>query len=287
MKTTKGDMQNSVKCECPCCGGNLWKSATHLPSFIFGESVDIIVCRACGCGATWQPPSLNAMYYQENQSYSNLFTQKEVLYSGFAKSLLKTLDGIIKLENKTLLDVGCGGGFLVQAAADARMVAEGLEANENMVNWARQKGLNVSLGSVRQLKEAGRRYDVVVLSAILEHLDDPHELLQSCREILNIGGVVLVSQASFDGLLPKIFPWGWYGWQPKEHYWHFTPSSFAKLAERAGYTTVKLERCSLYHQWFIKGGVKIIVGRNVATLIARLGSLINRGDSFNTVLKEF
>jgi SAM-dependent methyltransferase len=282
----ENDDVKTAQYECPCCGGGEWRSATHLPSLLFDKSTDIIVCSACSCGATWPPPNLDDRYYQENQGYSDLFSQNEVLYSGFAKDLLKTLDGIIEVEGKALLDVGCGGGFLVQAATDANMIAEGLETNEDLVAWATQKGLSVSAGSVRQLREAGKRYDVIVLSAILEHLDDPRELLQSCRGILKIGGVVLVSQASFDGLLPQIFPWGWYGWQPKEHYWHFTPNSFARIAERSGYRTVKLERCSLHHQWFTKGGTKVIVGRNLATLIARLGDLINRGDSFTAVLME-
>lgn len=279
-------MQDIANHECPCCGRGKWESAARLPAFIFGENIDIIACKACGCAATWPPPSLSTTYYQENQAYSNLFTHKEALYIGFAKSLLQTLRGIIEPERKTLLDVGCGGGFLVQAATDIGMVAEGIEANKTMVAWANQRKLNVSSGNVRLLKETGRRYDVVVLSAILEHIDDPHELLQSCREILNNSGVVLVSQASFDGLLPKVFPWGWYGWQPKEHYWHFTPTSFTKLAASSGYETVKLVRGSLYHPWYSKGGVKIVIGRNMATLLARLGNMLNQGDSFNAVLKR-
>jgi len=219
-------MQAIEKHECPCCGAVNWKSGTHLPEFIFNANVDILYCQDCGCGATWPAPKLGYNYYLENQEYSDLFTQKETLYIEFAKKLLKTLDGIIELENKALLDVGCGGGFLVQSANDIGMIAEGLEANEAMVDWAKQRGLHVSQKSVQNLIDAGKKYDVVVLSAILEHLEDPQELLISCHNLLNNDGVLLVSQASFDGLLPKIFPWGWYGWQPQEHYWHFSPECF-------------------------------------------------------------
>lgn len=277
-------MKQIVKCECPCCQGLEWKARTYLPAFIFGAATSIYGCRFCGCAVTWPPPSLDDNYYQENQRYTDSFTQKEALFRGFARKLLKTLDGIVKLEGKALLDVGCGGGFLVNIANDFGMVAEGIEANESMVAWANQRGLNVSGSDVQQLKDRGKKYDVIVLSAILEHLASPYELLRSCKNILNDGGVVLVSQASYDGLLPQVFPWGWYGWQPKEHYWHFSPLNFIKLAERAGYKSVKLVRDSLHHPWFIKGGVKVVVGRNTAAFIARLGNSIYRGDSFNIVL---
>lgn len=285
METRETKIHQFTECECPCCGGCEWEHANQLPAFIFGVSAEIIVCHSCGCGATWPSPSLRENYYQENQGYSELFTQNAALYNIFAKGLLKSLDGIIDPLGKTMLDIGCGGGFLVQAATDIGMIAEGVEANAEMVGWGKSRGLNVSQLSVEQLKVSGKRFDVIVLSAILEHLKNPHDLLLSCKDILRDGGVVLVSQASFDGLLPRLFAWGWYGWQPQEHFWHFTPKSFNKLAEKSGYRTQKLVRGSLYHQWFGKGGIKVLLGRNTATLLAKLGAMLNRGDSFNAVLK--
>lgn len=278
-------MNDQSQLQCACCGESQWKLTSRLPRFIFGRSADILRCEKCGCGATWPQPQLTAGHYQANEFYSELFSKNRELYETFAQGLLESIRGHAELAGKSLIDIGCGGGFLVRAAKEAGMNAEGIEANANMVAWAREHGLNVLQGDVRQLHEAGRRFDVVVLSAILEHLENPGDLLRQCREILHEDGIVIISQASFDGLLPRVFPWGWYGWQPQEHYWHFTPGCVSLLAQRIGYVPVRIERGSLHHQWFLSGGLKVIIGRNIATLIARVGESVGRGDSFNMVLK--
>lgn len=283
----EASVEDNFQLRCVCCGNNQWAITCRLPGFLFGRPSQILKCQNCGCGATWPPPELSTDHYLENEFYSDLFTQNKERYSAFAKYLLGSIDGLVALEGKSLIDIGCGGGFLVRVAAEAGMIAEGIEANASMVSWARENGLNVSQGDVLQLQESGRHFDVVVLSAILEHLENPGDLLRQCKGILREGGMVVISQASFDGLLPRIFPWGWYGWQPKEHYWHFTPNCFSELAQRAGYRPIKVERGSLHHQWFFSGGLKVVIGRNIATLLAKVGGLIGRGDSFNMVLKEF
>ena len=88
-----------------------------------------------------------------------------------------------------------------------------------------------------------------------------------------------ISQAAYDGLLPKVFPWGWYGWQPQEHFWHFNKRSLQRMTSRAGLEVQRSIRNNLHHPWFKKGSILELVGRNIAALIARVGLAINRGDN--------
>ena len=271
---------------CICCGNRSWVLEHELPPFLFNRRASIYRCIVCGCGCTYPQPPIALSFYEENTQYDALFAGKESLYVEFARQLIRFV-GCGKANEKSLLDVGCGGGFLVQAAIDSGYQAVGLEVNTKMVTWASGKGLPVIQGDVEALvKNSDRLYDVIVLSAILEHLEKPIELLSNCQKILAPDGVIVVSQASYDGLLPKILPWGWYGWQPEQHYWHFTPSSFLEMAGSVGLKAEKMERSSLYHPWFVQGDTKTIIGRNLATLIARIGNAFHKGDSFNVVLRS-
>ena len=90
-------------------------------------------------------------------------------------------------------------------------------------------------------------YDVIVLSSIIEYMEKPLELIAACRKALNPGGVILVYQAIYNGLLPSVLPWGWYGWQPKEHYWHFTDRSLNTLFQKLNYKIIKSKKLSLHH----------------------------------------
>ncbi len=264
---------------CLCCGSASWETYARLPKLIFGKRAMISRCQSCGFGRTVPEPETLVDYYANNDDFVTQLQERCDDYRSFAKSLLADLP-FSTGNGKRLLDVGCGGGFLLEEAQKLGFHAYGVDANATMVRWCHARALNVVLGDVSRL-QCDLRFHVVVVSAVLEHLRDPAGLLLAVSRILEKGGLVLVSQASFDGLLPYIAPWGWYGWQPKEHFWHFTPSSFQKFAERNGFTCASVRR-SLHHSWYWTG--KDIL-RNPLTAIAKLGALRNQGDSFNAILQ--
>lgn len=269
---------------CPCrATQQSWLRVTTLPAFIFGVTAKIVKCSSCGLGRTLPCPRIDHSFYEDNARYIDLFWRRRDLYRSFARQLLSSLEGLVVPTEKRLWDVGCGAGFLIEVAQELGYVAEGMEANTSLVQWCRKRNLQVVQGDVLDTPTQGR-YDVIVLAAILEHLPEPGILLHVCREMLNPGGVVLASQASYDGLLPSVFPWGWYGWQPQEHYWHFDVGSFCRLATQAGFEMTRVVRGTLHHPWFTMGTPKEFVGRNIAASIARIGARVGRGDSFNTVL---
>ncbi len=265
---------------CPCCGSSHWVKKISLPSYLFSRSADIIVCSVCALGATWPPPTSDYDYYQQNQQYVDSFSEKSALFYQFAEKMLDNLQGVVNMSGKRLLDIGCGLGFLVEAAARHGIISEGIEANSNLVSRSISRGLNVSCSTIENLKKDGRKYDFIVFSSVLEHLVHPDIIIQSCKDLLNEGGIIIASQAAYDGLLPNVFPWGWYGWQPKEHYWHFSLRSFFHLAEKSGLRVISYSKDSLYHPYFAHGGLKVLIGRNIAAVIARFGKIINKGDSF-------
>ncbi len=229
-------------------------------------------------------PVLRDEYYKTNSDYTELFANQQLLYRGFAQKLLSAIKERA-LNSSSLLDVGCGGGFLVEVATEMGFEAEGIEENVELVRWCKHRGIKVSNTRLSDLSAGGeKKFDVIVFSAVLEHLQRPEKALLECKKLLNPDGIVLISQASYDGLLPSVFPWGWYGWQPHEHYWHFTPNSLRQMAQQAGFREVFCIRDSLHHAWFLSGELKILIGRNLAAVLARIGARIGRGDSFNMIL---
>jgi SAM-dependent methyltransferase len=269
---------------CPICKENTeWKLVTILPRFLFGLTARIVRCVECGIGKTLPPPQADYAYYEDNLDYLSLFSERTDLYRNFAKRLLSALDGVKLPISKRLLDMGSGGGFLLEVAEELGYESEGIEINAQLVQWCRSRNLRVIQGDVLKTP-IKQRYDVIVASALIEHLPEPEVLFSICKEILNPGGVILMEQASYDGLLPRIFSWGWYGWQPKEHFWHVTPRAFSNMANRSKLRVLRLRRGSLYHPWFLRSSVKNIIGRNIAAVIGRIGHRVGLGDEFDAVL---
>lgn len=229
-------------------------------------------------------PSAQFDHYKNNENYVHQFLTKGHKFLGFARELLSTLEGIITPVGSSLLDVGCGGAFVVETAKEKGFIAQGIEANSALVKFAKNRGLDVENDDICKIKNRKYFYNVIVLSSVLEHVENPINLLMDCKELLAKNGVILISQASYDGLLPRLFPWGWYGWQPQEHYWHFTSKSFSMLVNNSGFNVIKIKRKSLHHPWFSSGPLKILVGRNLAAVLARIGNLIGMPDSFDIII---
>lgn len=82
-----------------------------------------------------------------------------------------------KADPKTVLEVGCGEGFLLNyiAGRDARLRLSGVDLSYAAVHFARDRfALNSGLlvGSVYDLPFRAGVFDLVVCSEVLEHLSD-------------------------------------------------------------------------------------------------------------------
>jgi SAM-dependent methyltransferase len=93
-------------------------------------------------------------------------------------------------EPGSLLDIGCGNGCLMYQARAAGWEVEGLELSDYFASEvAAETGMTVRVGNfLVEDSTSQRRFDVVVLRHVLEHLPDPHVAMQRIRDRLKPGG---------------------------------------------------------------------------------------------------
>lgn len=89
---------------------------------------------------------------------------------------------VTKLRPTSVLEVGCGEGYMLAALADAGLGAElvGVELSATAVADARARlgtRARIEQGDARELGTDGRRFDVVLMLEVLEHLEDPAAML--------------------------------------------------------------------------------------------------------------
>ena len=97
-----------------------------------------------------------------------------------------------------ILDVGCGTGYFIEAAAE-RYEAWGVDPSPAAVEMCRERGLDrVVEGSAYDLSAAeDRRFDAVCFLDVLEHLDDDARALGEGVRLLRPGGVVIATVPAF------------------------------------------------------------------------------------------
>ncbi len=101
------------------------------------------------------------------------------------------------LAEKSVLDVGCGGGIFSEAMASLGAVVTGIDMGEAALGVARlhssESGLrlNYQQATAEQFAETHRgRFDVVTCLELLEHVPDPGSVIGACQNLVKPGGGV-------------------------------------------------------------------------------------------------
>jgi 2-polyprenyl-3-methyl-5-hydroxy-6-metoxy-1,4-benzoquinol methylase len=136
-----------------------------------------------------------------------------------------------------LLDVGCGTGEFLATMKAAGLQVEGLERDERAAAWAREHHqIAVSAGSVEQLSESTRQYDVITLWHVLEHLYDPGRALEIIAQRLRENGMLLIAVPNIAGIDARIYKSNWVALDAPRHVNHFSLDTLARLGSKHGLT---------------------------------------------------
>ena len=169
-----------------------------------------------------------------------------------------------------VLELGCGTGGLLAAAARAGMAIEGVDIAARWLIVARRRlkdhGLSVPLAaaSAEQLPWADATFDTVVADSLLEHLDDPARALREWARVLRPGGSLIVWSPNRFTLAtdPHIGLWG-LGWLPRRwvpayarlrgrDFWPprtLSARAARRLATRSGLGSVAVEPPAIPELW--------------------------------------
>jgi 2-polyprenyl-3-methyl-5-hydroxy-6-metoxy-1,4-benzoquinol methylase len=104
---------------------------------------------------------------------------QRALIANFTRAMLRMID---RAKPRSILDVGCGEGYMLAAIADAGVDAElaGLDLNPDAIADARARlgdRARLEVRDAHELAELGEQFDMVMMLEVLEHLPDPAAML--------------------------------------------------------------------------------------------------------------
>jgi 2-polyprenyl-6-hydroxyphenyl methylase/3-demethylubiquinone-9 3-methyltransferase len=91
-----------------------------------------------------------------------------------------------------LVDLACGGGLMAPHVARRGYRHVGVDIGLVGLRTAREHGVTVVRGSVLAVPLADGCADVVTAGEILEHVEDPGQVLTECARLLRPGGVLVI-----------------------------------------------------------------------------------------------
>lgn len=157
-------------------------------------------CAECGL-IHFNPP-----FYGDKTFYEAL--SKNAWYYELDKwEFNEVINLILNYHPKSILEIGCGAGCFLEKIVNFTERAEGIEINENALAACRSKKLSVTsadITSQEPMLDVTKKFDMIVLFEVLEHLDNPNIVFSNIDRILNDDGLLIIAVPNPDGYLKEL-----------------------------------------------------------------------------------
>lgn len=114
-------------------------------------------------------------------------------------------------EGRDVLEVGCGTGLLLRRIADFARTARGVDLSPGMLEKARARGLDVTVGSATDLPFPDASFDVACAFKVLPHVRELERAIAEMVRVVRPGGTILAelyNPVSLRGFVKRFLPAG-------------------------------------------------------------------------------
>ena len=233
-------------------------NSTDIRLYLEKDGYKIIRCLSCGSGFVdlLEAPvdsDLYQSYYTsytqdyESSGYDDYLASEKALELTFQKKVNALLRYLETDSNKPLLvDIGCGPGFFLKVASKY-FDGYGVDVSKQAVDYARDKlHLKVINSSFNPELFGHRKFDVVTLWDTIEHVDNPHILLEGVSQILVENGILSFTTGDIGSIVSLVTRKKWHLLTVPDHLFFFSKKGIKDLLKKNGFEIIHLSYPS-YH----------------------------------------
>lgn len=203
------------------------------------EKHDLVQCRSCRFVFMRRIPTIEEL----TAHYSLYPYDKEQFLSPVTivsyNNLLQTFNQY-KSRN-TVLDYGCGQGWLLDVARENGWKTYGTEYSAVAVDKCRKKGITMHQGELNPANYEPESFDVIIMSEVIEHINNPEEELIKMFSLLRKGGLLYITTPNFNCYLRYYLKEKYHIIEYPEHLSYYTMKTLNRVLVNTGFKKVKME----------------------------------------------
>lgn len=241
------------------------------------NSVNILDCK--NCNHKFQE-NYSVLYEDEYYSYYDKLYNKEKkeIFNNenklnYKKIFKKFENHVIKYNlDKNILDIGSGYGELVNYANENQWNALGIELSKEAVKIAEKFKINVKNININNNYFYNKKFSIIILTEVIEHLDDPNTLINNIGDLLLKNGILYLTTPNFNSIDRYIMSSEWHVIH-KEHINYFTKKSlnnyllsfnkFDVIEKKSFNIIFEIYKIKLKRLFFLKPNIKNIYKSNL------------------------
>lgn len=290
---------------CLLCGSPAALRHAEYPGYMKPEKFRIYHCTSCKAAFSLPRTDTSSIYniiynnaervpgYSRYMSYAGIVREiSDPL--GYLAATFEAYWGVKKVlsENKLpkehirILEVGSGLGYLTYSLVKAGYDAKGLDISESAVKQASGRFGNYYLcGDVRQLAISDQgKYDYVISTEVIEHIDDPSGFMGAILSLLKPGGKAIITTPGKSAYPDDII---WASDLPPVHLWWFSEESIKYIASQLNASVKFIDYTSFYRKNYKAAGLKSQrAGRLPSPFFNEEGELIVKSSSGKSSFKH-
>ena len=180
------------------------------------------------------------------QAYKRLY-REHWWWRSREEFLIRVIQSLCLPANPNILDLGCGDGLFFDRLAEFGGTLEGLESDASLVSRETAERYRIHIGPLDRTFAPNKRYTLILMLDVLEHLPNPEESLKQAVELLEPGGRLVLTVPAFRCL--------WTNHDAMNHHTtRFTKRSLDSVAKSAN---LRIDRCQYFFHWLVP--LKLIV----------------------------
>ena len=234
-------MTTSSQDTCVACGQHDARPLYAVNGF------DVVEC-SCGLARTVLPGGFDPASIYTEEYFQGGHRDGYADYEGSGEELRHEFRRILGALTKhvpsgKLVELGCAFGFFLEEAKHTFDVC-GVEISDHAREVCRGKGLDVVRDASAEFLASHGPFDAAVMLDVLEHMQDPGEVLDRLHAATRPGGQLLVTTGDYGSLLARAMGKRWRLMTPPQHLWFFSPATVTALLARHGFRVHTVE-----HPW--------------------------------------